>query len=281
MRLIRSNIKIYLDVLMTGIFVLVMSFHVTRVRNHEWFGTILIIFFIIHNFLNFKWYRVLAKGKYTFPRIFRTIVNLGLLVAMMLSGYSGMVLSRHLFVDFPLSCGIEMARKIHLAATCWSLVLTGLHLGMHGTMLVGKLKLQEKKKVAWLFRVLATLISVYGAFWFGNAQIYKNMFFVSQFSLCQSELSAVIVILNNAAMLFLWSFVGYTLSKGCTYVEMKSPNKVRKVVLFFAVGIFMMLLPALFQGKRVNETECTHKSESYHGNDLYERRHNKKHQITD
>lgn len=53
--------------------------------GHEYVGVALFILFVLHMLLNWRWFTGLGKGTYNKTRIIRTIVNVGLLVAMLVT----------------------------------------------------------------------------------------------------------------------------------------------------------------------------------------------------
>ena len=93
----KQKIKICVDFLMTGLLLCLMAYQIIGQELHEWFGAGMLVLFLLHNALNAKWYGHLFKGKYTPLRIVQTIVNLGVLTTMLCLGFSGIVLSRHVF----------------------------------------------------------------------------------------------------------------------------------------------------------------------------------------
>ena len=123
-----------------------MSFQVTGDKYHEWIGAGMLVLFVIHNLLNANWYKALFKGKYSAYRVLRTIVNLLVLVAIILTGYSGIVMSRYVFDFLPINDGMATARKLHLAGSYWSFVLMSVHLGMHWNMMLGKLSIKRMEE---------------------------------------------------------------------------------------------------------------------------------------
>lgn len=133
-----KKLKPIIDVIMSIALLFLMAFQVTGDKYHEWIGAGMLVLFLLHNFLNFRWYKALFKGKYTALRVWRTVVNLLVLIAILVTGYSGIVMSRYVFHFLPLHGGMATARKLHLAGSYWAFVLMSVHLGMHWSILIGK-----------------------------------------------------------------------------------------------------------------------------------------------
>lgn len=216
----KKQIKIVLDVLMSIALLFLMAFQVTGDKYHEWIGAGMLVLFVVHNLLNAGWYKALFKGKYSIHRVLRTIVNLFVLVAIILTGYSGIVMSRLVFDFLPISGGMATARKLHLAGSYWSFVLMSIHLGMHWNMMVGKLlgkktgNQSQNKMLIYGFRILAAAIALYGAVHFGQLEILRNMFLQNEFAILDYETPGAFIILQNLAMMSTWIFVGHYLLKG-------------------------------------------------------------------
>ena len=114
---LQMKIKIGLDVLMTGLLLALMVYQITGQVLHEWFGASMCVLFLAHNVLNAGWYKGLFWGKYTVLRAVQTAVNFSILVIMLCLGYSGMVMSRHVFAVLPVNGPMATARIMHLAAS--------------------------------------------------------------------------------------------------------------------------------------------------------------------
>ena len=119
----KVKIKMLIDLLMTVILFLLMSYQVTGEKYHEWLGVSMFLLFVIHNVLNIRWYGNLFKGKYQLLRIIRTLTNIAVLIAMICLMYSGIVMSRYVFAALPINSGMELARVMHLSGSYWSFVL--------------------------------------------------------------------------------------------------------------------------------------------------------------
>lgn len=208
-----KTIKMTIDVIMSVVLLFLMAFQVTGDENHEWIGAGMLVLFLIHNVLNIGWYKAFFKGKYSVIRILRTIVNVMVLVAILLAGYSGIVMSRYVFDFLPVSGGMATARKLHLSGSYWAFVLMGVHLGMHWSMIAGKIK-GNKRALLWTLRLMAVATAVLGAGYFARAEIFRNMFLLNQFAILDYETPGIFIILQNMTMMSTWVFVGHYFTKG-------------------------------------------------------------------
>ncbi len=218
----KSKIKIVTDILMSVILLLLMAYQIVGDTLHEWFGAGMLVLFIVHNVLNIKWYGALFKGKYKPLRIFGTVLNFAVLAAILMLGYSGIVMSRHLFVFLNISKGMALARSMHLCVSYWGFVLMSLHLGFHWGMIIGMFrgvfrKLTKGKKLpvlVWIMRVIAAAVAVYGTICFIKADIFSYMFLKNEFAFFDFEKSALSVFTEYIAMMALWIFIGHYAARG-------------------------------------------------------------------
>ena len=217
--IIKQKLKMYVDVLMTLLLILLMAYQVTGDKLHEYCGAAMLVLFIIHHILNIKWYGSLLKGRYKAVRIFGTIVNFALLISMLCLGFSGIVMSRHVFAFLPIKGPMATARTMHMAASYWGFVLMGIHVGLHWTVVTGMFRRLVKGKSMsgwqiWLLRLAALAFAGYGAVCFVKANIISYMFLKIQFVFFDYEKSAGLVLLEYIAMMGMWTFISYYAAKG-------------------------------------------------------------------
>lgn len=209
----KMKIKTGVDLLMTALLLCLMAYQITGQALHEWFGTGMLILFIAHNLLNVRWYGSLFKGKYKPLRIVQTMINFGVLISMLLLGFSGIIMSRHVFAALPIGGPMATARRIHMAVSYWGFVLMSVHLGLHWGMIMGMLRKLSGGKPsalpAWILRLLAAGIAIYGAVCFYQADIVSYMFLKVEFAFLDYEKSGILILTEYASMTGLWVFLAY------------------------------------------------------------------------
>lgn len=229
---IKMKIKIGIDLLMTVLILLLMAYQITGQELHEWFGIGMLMLFLLHNILNIKWYGNLFKGKYRLLRIIQTVVNFSVLIIMLCLGFSGIVMSRHVFAAFTIRGPMATARRMHLSASYWGFVLMSVHLGFHWNMILSMCRKlsggREKPKIIiWLLRGMAALIAIYGLYLFERKNIISYMLLRVQFVFFDFEQSATAVFMEYSAMMVFWVFAAYYISKGIGRIPV-SKNSVQK-----------------------------------------------------
>lgn len=212
----RMTIKIGIDLVMWVLLLFLMVYQITGQKLHEWLGAGMLVLFIVHNILNFRWYRGLCKGSYRLLRILQTILNFSILLSVLCLGFSGIVMSRYVFAPLSIHGPIATARTMHMAASYWGFVLMGLHLGFHWEMIMGMFcRLRLGKKRQWILCLAAVLIAGYGLLCFVRKDIISYMFLKNQFVFFDFEQGAVLALTEYLAMMGFWIFVGFCIAKGC------------------------------------------------------------------
>lgn len=226
----KMKIKMGIDLVMTGLLLCLMAYQITGQKLHEWFGAGMLVLFLAHNILNAGWYGSLFKGKYKAFRIIQTMVNFSLLAALLCLGYSGIVMSRHVFAALPIGGPMATVRSMHMAASYWGFVLMSFHLGMHWGM-VGAMfrRISKGRKLpgicVWALRLAAVLIAGYGLFSFIRKEIVSYMFLKNEFVFFDFEQSILSVLAEYTAMMGFWVFAGYYITRGVGKISAYAAQK--------------------------------------------------------
>lgn len=224
------KIKMGIDVSLTVLLLLLMAYQITGQELHEWFGAGMLVLFLLHNILNIRWYGSLFKGKYTLLRTMQTLINISVLISMLCLGFSGIVLSRHIFAGLPIQGPMATARTMHLAASYWGFVLMSIHLGFHWSMVLGMFRrlwggTKTPAVFVWLIRFLAIFVAGYGAYCFQKENIVSYMFLKQEFVFFDFEQSVVSVFAEYIAMMGLWVFISFYAVKGIRKITSQSRRK--------------------------------------------------------
>lgn len=210
----KMKIKMGIDASMTVLLLILMAYQITGQELHEWFGAGMLVLFLLHNILNIRWYGNLFKGKYTLLRVTQVIINFSVLASMLCLGFSGIVMSRHVFAELPIHGPMATARTMHLAASYWGFVLMSIHLGFHWSMILGMFgRLWGRTKMpaafTWLLRFIAVFIAGCGAYFFHKNNIDSYMFLKQEFVFFDFEQSAVSVFAQYISMMGFWVFISF------------------------------------------------------------------------
>lgn len=201
-----NAIKKTVDAVMTAVLLCLMAYQVTGEALHEWLGVGMTVLLIVHHVLNFRWYKSLFRGKYNAYRVVTVAVNTLLLLSIALTALCGMAMSAHAVPFLYGMLPVSFARRFHLAASFWSFILMGFHLGLHIPAMTAGLRLNGKIKTA-VAAVLAVIAGV--GFWlFVKNGIPDYIFFRTPFAFLDYDKAAALVFLENLAILTAFAFLG-------------------------------------------------------------------------
>lgn len=212
----KTILKIAVDIGMTVMLLLLMTYELIGAAAHEWLGIGIFGLFVVHHILNRKWIRCVFKGKYALFRIWQTILVIGILLTMVGSMYSGVILSEHALSFLPIKGGWAFARSLHMVCAYWGFILMSLHLGLHWGMMVGMAKrfVKETPIVGkYLFRVIALLAAGYGAYAFIQREIGRYMFLKNHFAFFNFEEPLVFFLVDYMAVMWCFVWISHYLSK--------------------------------------------------------------------
>lgn len=204
-----KSIKRIIDILMTLILIPLMAYQVTGEAAHEWIGISMVLLVIIHQMLNRKWYAALFKGNYKPFRILSTIINVLLLVSFVLTAISGMSMSNHAVPFLYNLVNVNTARVMHLAFSYWSFILMGLHIGLH----IGAMTAMMPKNVKKVLSIVFTIFAGYGFYLFLKSGIINYITFKTHFAFLDYEKTAILVFVENLAMISFFAFMGHNIVK--------------------------------------------------------------------
>ena len=223
------NFRRVVDVLMTISLMLLMSRQITEFDEaekslHEYIGVFMFVLFLVHQYLNRRWYGALLKGRYNQRRIFSTVINFSLLASFILTAFSGIIMSEN-FQSLNIDALYDFARLAHLSASYLSFVLMGVHLGLHWGMIAGRVK------SSWPV-VAGVIISGFGLYVFLRENIFAYIFLINQFAFLDYDKNFMLVILENISMFAFWTLFGYEVSGILT-------GKFRRPVVILACAVIL------------------------------------------
>ena len=225
-----NKLRLPLDILMTILSVILMGGNMLFPddRVHQICGISLIVIWVVHVVLNRRWYASFArankkiistnanerseygslfKGNYQPYRIMQIIVNLGVLICALLLMISGLLMAWFIPADW-VDGALEFARITHLLASHWYYIFISFHIGLHGAMLAGKMKIH-----GFVPRIICILISLYGIYAFIIRGVWKYMLGLQQFFFFDFNRGYVLFALDYISIIVLFGTTAYYLGK--------------------------------------------------------------------
>lgn len=123
------------DIVLTGLFLLLMGFFLWGEAIHEWAGVIFFLLILPHVGLNPYWFRKLFNEPFSIYRGLQVFLNISLSVAMLIATVSGLMLSQHAMPNLPIHSDSGFVRELHIWSVYWMVLIVGMHLGIHWNML--------------------------------------------------------------------------------------------------------------------------------------------------
>lgn len=209
------------------------GYHLWGGIAHEWVGAGIFALFIVHHILNLSFYKNFFKGKFSAYRITLIIIDFLALAAMLALMHSGITMSRHVFAFLKIESGLSLARKLHILGSYWGILIMGLHLGLHWSMLLNaadkKLKIKSASKSRSVICFLAgALIACYGAYVLIKRDFFTYMFLKTEFVFLDYEESKILFYLDYFAVIGLCVFIAHYLSNVLKNHLRKRENKIEK-----------------------------------------------------
>lgn len=201
----KKIIRMITDIAMTVCLVILMTLRFSNTPLHEWTGIVFGILFIVHQVLNYRWYTVLFKGKYTLRRTIQTIVNLGMLVCVILTIACGMLMSESAVPFLRVSSLTAYSRNIHLCISHWLFLFAGIHIGMHVPAMIRKAS-SVVKRVLFILGIVST---VYGLYLMVQGQVFAYMFLQVQYAFADYTIPAGIAVVQTFIELISIVFITY------------------------------------------------------------------------
>ncbi len=223
-------IKILIDAAMTVLLVFIMGYHLFGEAAHEWLGISVFILFLVHNGLNWRWYKNLFKGKYTATRIYKLVVNAVLWGLMACNIASATLISVEVFAPLNINGDLMTGRQLHLFATMWTFIFMSLHLRLHFSLFIGlakRLKLPDKAKIAvkWILRAVLSGLAVYGIVVFVQRAMWEELFLTTHFKFLQYGEPVIKFMFDYICVICLFGAVGYYSNKGLLLLSKKKKKK--------------------------------------------------------
>ena len=203
----KKTIRIVIDTAMIIMLPILMAYSLISDVMHEYLGIAMFILFVVHHIFNRKWLFSVFKGKYTLQRAFVTLINLLLLIIMFTLPLSGILMSRYAVPFFAISKGTYYFRKIHIFTAYWGLILMSLHMGIHGNMMVNKIR-GCSKKIRIIIRLITSAAVIYGGYVFCKRKIVDYLIMKDQFTFFFGE-NKIIYIFDYIMLIIMTAVIGY------------------------------------------------------------------------
>lgn len=139
----KNYFKLFVDLFMGVVFVLLMNLSFTGLVFHELAGTFIFVVFITHIILNINWIKAVGK-RITSDKIkarekVKFLLSVAIFLSVITMGVTGILISKCLFTSITVN-NSRIFYPIHKGAAMVSLSLLCVHTGVHLDYLIGAVK---------------------------------------------------------------------------------------------------------------------------------------------
>ncbi len=205
-----------LDAALLVLLLLLMSFQFLPKALHEALGLVMGGGVLLHLVWNRGWLAALPRGRWSPGRAIPAVVNAALAVCFLLALVSGLAIANQLFHGvFGMAWQRSIvAHQVHITSSYALLILTGLHLGLHGAGLWRRFapwagldaSSRRVRGGLCLAAALTAALGVYGSFLhrLGDRLLMKHIF-----GTAATKLPFAVFLLVLLAIVGLYAVIGY------------------------------------------------------------------------
>ncbi len=175
----KRKLQIAVDVLMTAILLLQMSYSLAGELLHEITGICFFALLIIHHVLSFGNTKALFRGRRTPDKIMKAAVDILLTAAVVCILLSAIPISQYVFTFLGISALSSLGRTAHMLGAYWGFALKNSHNGFHLDIMLSK-PMKDKKKKPFVITALA-LVFTAGLVLFIKEGVYQYMLLINRF----------------------------------------------------------------------------------------------------
>ena len=207
----KRKIQIIVDVLMTAVLLVLMSYSIAGELIHEILGISLFILFTAHHIFSLNFTKALFKGKITPTKIIKIICDILMVIFMLIMLLSALSVSKYIFAFLGINFLSALARNAHTFGAYWLFALISIHIGFHLDFMLAKPMKNKKKKTVVLLTVSALFLS--GLVVFFKEGIYNYMFLINKFVFFDTRGGILLFILKYISIMCMFSIFGLALLK--------------------------------------------------------------------
>ena len=202
--------RIVTDIAMTILLLALMAFSLTGRFAHEVIGTLILVFFLCHLYLNRGWFKSIGKRRKTGAEIFRTVLILTTTVLFTAQIISGILLSTHVFSFLPTVSGTSNIRLLHHFLGQVNFILLSIHTGTNlRAILAANGFAGPGKKTPKAASLLAWIIAAYGIYAFIKLDIIDDLLFREQFASFSPDGGGFMFIADYFSVMVLFAVIGH------------------------------------------------------------------------
>ena len=205
----KRNMQIAVDVIMTAILLVQMSYSIAGELLHEISGIAFFVLFAVHHILSLNNTKALFKGNHSSDKVVKIIVDIVLFLIIICMMLSALPISKYVFTFFGINGFSSLGRTVHMLGAYWGFALMNIHIGFHLDIMLKK-PLKDKKKKPF---VLTALFAVFfaGLVMFIKEGVYKYMLLINRFAFFDMKGGLPLFLLKYILIGGMFASLGYLL----------------------------------------------------------------------
>lgn len=219
--------RLWLTLAMALLYIVALGCRLTGAMPHEWIGLTFCALCVLHIAVNWRWFKIIPKGRYTCRRHGNTVLNLLLPILITALCVTGILGSRHVFGFLNFKGGMDI-RQLHTFAAYWGLVLLGIHTGLQWAKVLTGLRTipgaTNLIAMNGVRRGLLLLVIVYGVLASFDRAMGSKLFLGFSFDFWDSARPELLFYTHNLAILALYAIAAHYLAKLITKNAAASHN---------------------------------------------------------
>ncbi|POT58753.1 hypothetical protein C3432_11595 [Citrobacter amalonaticus] len=215
---------------MALLLLVLMGFHLHGEIIHEWAGITFALLIMLHLYLNRRRLWSLPSTLPVGMLLINRTVNAVTLMVILTAIVSGMMLSRHIFLNLPFHTPDTWVRKAHMTAVHWGMLILAIHIGLHWKMLATFFRrimhISDHSRFANLIMPgLFSIVALQGAYGLLNRDYLSYLLMAVDFSFFDYDEStalfylrylSIIILFSLATRFLLWWFIFRTRRPGAS-----------------------------------------------------------------
>ncbi len=206
-------LRLFLDVISVGLLLSALAYYAFDNATHEIIGTAMFLLLFAHNFFNRRWYGTIGKGPRKARSMITKTINISLLLTILLLVGTSLMISQTVFSFLSLTSTLTM-RETHILVAYAALLIVGLHLGLHWTMLTGLFRSRsgrgiETMKRTYVHRTLAMAVAAIGVYALFDQNVGSKLLMKQSFKFSDLEEAVSTSIVHHLAIIGLFACVAH------------------------------------------------------------------------
>jgi hypothetical protein len=231
------NKQMGVDLAMIVLILVAIAYRIIGGITHEIVGMLVLALFIVHNILNFRWYKTIGKGRYTKRRYGISAVNILLAVTAIVLLISGICHSKELFgLANKDENSVFGAWQIHVLAAYWMFVLVSVHLGIYWSTVISKFWPSGSRTAGYVLRLTASIAALFGIYACMSRNLGSKLILYYSFDFWHTGEPLFFYIASYLTIMILFCFITYYLLKAkkiirdvAKHCRIKSPENKKEI----------------------------------------------------